>query len=97
MVLNESIQFEHEIEKESTSSKIYYSQLTTISKYVCKYDSSHRIDSRNHGDYDPYDTMIPTLIIKLISEIALDQLISSRDTIHVTEAQLDFEKINEIV
>ena len=48
MALNESIQLEHEIEKESTSLKKYY---TIHPKDIHKYDSSHTNGSGNNWDY----------------------------------------------
>ena len=59
IALNESIQFERRLKRSvrppkhiilSSPSKIYYGQLITHPKEEQKYDSSHRNDSRNHGE-----------------------------------------------
>ena len=60
LALNKSIQPEREIHKASSSSKTYYGEFKKHPKDVRKYDSSHRSESRNHGEYrsqrydDPY-------------------------------------------
>ena len=97
MALNESTQLEHELEKASTSSKTFHSQLTTHPKDVRKYDSPHLSGSGNRGEYWSYLTKIPIDTINGINKIAHDQLVASRDTIHVTEAQVDSGTIHATV
>ena len=46
---------------------------------------------------DPNDATIPIDIILFINEIVHDQLISHRDTVHVTEAQADSARTHSIV
>ena len=93
--LNGSIQLEREIRKASTSSKTYYDQLATHPKDVRKYNSSHRIDSGNHGEYQcqRYDDFYEQNHV--IIETDHDQLVDSSDTIH--KAQIDSEIIHAIV
>ena len=93
MVLTKNILHEREIEKSSKFSKTYQCRFTTHHNELRKYDSSHRSDSGNYGDYRSQTyTTIPIDTIKIISDIAHDQLIASRDTTHVTEAPVDSEE-----
>ena len=58
MVLNVSIQLEHEIENATTYSKTYYGQLTTYPKSICKYDSLHMNNQEIMKITDLKDTTI---------------------------------------
>ena len=46
---------------------------------------------------NPNDKKIPIDIINVINKIAYDQIISSRDTIHLIETQVDSETVHVIV
>ena len=77
MALNESTQLEREVDKAITSSKTYYGQVTTHPNKIRKYDFYIGMTQETIETIEPNDTMIPNDILKIISEIAHDQLIAS--------------------
>ena len=96
IALNESIQLEREIDKESKSSKAYHGQFTINPKQVRDYDSSHRSNSKIMEISEHKDTSILLNRIKEIRKTSHDRLFISRDTTHVTEAQAESETIHAI-
>ena len=95
MILNEVFQLESKIKKAITSSKTYHDRLTTHRRAYANMILHIRVTQETMEIIDSNDTMIPTDIIEVNSETALDQLIFFRDM--SSEAQIDSTTTHEIV